>query len=96
MDVSALQAWIGRSEKAEDEVTLPSARRMAALLDVPSFERKRGDALPGGWYVLLFAPLNANQACRLMAIRPGAACCRRCRCRGACLPGAASNFAASS
>ncbi|MEI6303868.1 MAG: MaoC family dehydratase N-terminal domain-containing protein [Betaproteobacteria bacterium] len=56
MDVSALQAWIGRSEQAEDEVTLPAARRMAALLDLTSFECKRGDALPGDWYVLLFTP----------------------------------------
>lgn len=56
MDVSALQAWIGRSEQADDEVTLPAARRMAVLLDLSSFERKRGEALPTGWYVLLFAP----------------------------------------
>ena len=56
MDVSTLQAWIGRSEQAEDEVTLPSVRRMAALLDLPSIEHKRGDVLPGGWYVLLFSP----------------------------------------
>jgi 3-methylfumaryl-CoA hydratase len=55
MDLASLQAWIGRSESAEDEVTLPAARRMAALLDMPAFSRRRGDALPTGWYVLLFA-----------------------------------------
>lgn len=55
MDLASLQAWVGRSESAEDEVTLQAARRMAALLDMPAFARKRGDVLPGGWYVLLFA-----------------------------------------
>ena len=58
MDVSALQTWVGRSERAEDEVVLPLARRMAALLDMPSFAARRGAVLPSGWYVFLFGTVE--------------------------------------
>jgi len=60
MDLAALQAWVGREESAEDEVTRPAARRMAALLDMAAFAGRRGDALPTGWYVLLFAPTERH------------------------------------
>ena len=49
-----LQEWVGREEAAHDEVTLPAVRRLAALLDLAPDEYRRGQAIPGGWYVVLF------------------------------------------
>jgi 3-methylfumaryl-CoA hydratase len=51
-----LQEWIGREEKAHDEVTAPAVRRFAALLDLPPDAYRRGTAIPGPWYVVLFGP----------------------------------------
>jgi len=51
-----LNEWIGRQERAEDEVTASGARRLAALLDSQAAFR-RGDPLPGPWYVMLFNPV---------------------------------------
>ncbi|HZQ74631.1 MAG TPA: MaoC family dehydratase N-terminal domain-containing protein [Burkholderiales bacterium] len=50
-----LNEWIGRQERAEDEVALSAVRRLAALLDLPA-ELQRGDPLPRAWYVMLFGP----------------------------------------
>ena len=52
-----LQEWIGRQQEARDEITGSAAQRMAALLDLPFRQYERGDAVPTGWYVILFAPL---------------------------------------
>ena len=49
-----LEEWIGRREEARDELTLPAVRRLAALLDLPPDGYRRGQAIPGGWYVVLF------------------------------------------
>jgi 3-methylfumaryl-CoA hydratase len=49
-----LEEWIGRQEQAHDEVTLPAVRRLAALLDLPPDDYRRGQLIPGGWYVVLF------------------------------------------
>jgi len=49
-----LEEWIGRQEESHDEVTLPAVRRLAALLDLPPEDYRRGQAIPGGWYVILF------------------------------------------
>jgi 3-methylfumaryl-CoA hydratase len=49
-----LEEWIGRQEEAHDEVTLPAVRRLAALLDVDPDDYRRGQPIPGGWYVVLF------------------------------------------
>ena len=49
-----LEEWIGRQEEAHDEVTLPAVRRLAALLDLDPDDHRRGQAIPGGWYVVLF------------------------------------------
>ena len=57
-----LQKWIGRQEQADDEVALAGARRMAALLDQPAQEIKRGTAIPAHWYVMLFAPTAPQSA----------------------------------
>src|SRR5262245_64628405 len=49
-----LEEWIGREEKAYDEVTAPAVRRLAALLDLTPEDYRRGQPIPGGWYVVLF------------------------------------------
>jgi 3-methylfumaryl-CoA hydratase len=49
-----LEEWIGREERAQDEVTLPAVRRLAALLDLSPDDYRRGQPIPGGWYVVLF------------------------------------------
>ena len=51
-----LQEWIGRQQQASDEVSLAAIKRLAALLDVPLRPYRRGDAIPKGWYVVLFTP----------------------------------------
>jgi 3-methylfumaryl-CoA hydratase len=49
-----LQEWVGRQEQAHDELTLPAVRRLAALLDLTPDDYRRGQPIPGGWYVVLF------------------------------------------
>src|SRR5438445_12846260 len=51
-----LDEWIGRQQQASDEVSLAAIKRLAALLDVPLRPYRRGDAIPKGWYVVLFTP----------------------------------------
>ena len=51
-----LEEWIGREERAHDEVTAPAVRRFAALLDLSPDDYRRGTAIPGPWYVVLFGP----------------------------------------
>src|SRR5215218_4535867 len=50
-----LQAWVGRSRTTEDEVSLSSVRRAAAMLDLDPDAFRRGDALPPHWFSLFFA-----------------------------------------
>lgn len=54
--VSASQ-WVGREERARDEVTGQAARRLAATLDLPIDRFAHGAELPEGWHVILFPPL---------------------------------------
>jgi 3-methylfumaryl-CoA hydratase len=49
--------WIGRTERATDQMTRQAALRTAALLDLPSDDLTDGAALPQGWYALLFGAL---------------------------------------
>jgi hypothetical protein len=51
-----LAEWIGREERAHDEVTAPAVRRFAALLDLSPDDYRRGTTIPGPWYVVLFGP----------------------------------------
>src|SRR6266702_2258468 len=51
-----LQESIGRQQQSSDEVSPPAIRRLGALLDVPPRPYRRGDAIPKGWYVVLFTP----------------------------------------
>ena len=57
-----LEEWIGRQEEARDEVTAPAVRRLAALLDLPPDDWRRGRAMPGPWYVVLFGPETRQSA----------------------------------
>jgi 3-methylfumaryl-CoA hydratase len=58
VDMHALQDWVGRSEVAEDEASLPIARRLAALLDRDAMTLRRGEPLPEGWHAVFFGPLT--------------------------------------
>ena len=52
-----LQAWIGRTETLTDQMTRQTARRAAAMLDLPDAGLVDGAPVPQGWYALLFGPL---------------------------------------
>ena len=52
-----LSTWIGRTQTLTDEMTRQTARRAAALLDLPDTGFETGAAVPQGWYSLLFGPL---------------------------------------
>ena len=62
MESRVLEEWIGRQEEARDEVTAPAVRRLAALLDLPPDDWRRGRAMPGPWYVVLFGPETRQSA----------------------------------
>src|SRR4051812_3432087 len=49
-----LQAWIGRTETVTDTVTPQLAERLAATVESSRTGLRRGDALPQGWYSVLF------------------------------------------
>ncbi len=49
--------WVGREERAGDEVTGQAARRLAATLDMSTDRFGHGAELPEGWHVILFPPL---------------------------------------
>ena len=52
-----LAGWIGRTESLTDQMTRQTARRAAAMLDLPDADLVDGAAVPQGWYALLFGPL---------------------------------------
>jgi len=52
-----LAGWIGRTETLTDQMTRQTARRAAAMLDLPDADLVDGAAVPQGWYALLFGPL---------------------------------------
>jgi len=51
-----LEAWIGRSETADDEAARAPALALAATLDRDGSGLGRGDALPPLWHWLYFTP----------------------------------------
>jgi 3-methylfumaryl-CoA hydratase len=55
-----LQAWIGRREVIEDEISLTTAQRIAAMLDQDPTLITKDSALPRQWFGLFFAS-NARQ-----------------------------------
>jgi 3-methylfumaryl-CoA hydratase len=58
---AAFQTWIGKSVTIDDEIALPSVRRIAAMLDIDPSGFKAGDAIPPHWYSMFFTP-NARQS----------------------------------
>ena len=56
MSTGSLREWIGRQQRASDEVSLAAIKHLAALLDVPPRTYRRGDPVPRAWYVVLFTP----------------------------------------
>lgn len=56
MDVSEYQAWVGRTEEAQDIVTPHVVKGMHAILDHEA-EAKEGDALPPAWHWLFTNPV---------------------------------------
>jgi 3-methylfumaryl-CoA hydratase len=53
-DLEQLKQWIGKRESDIDTVTVPSVHRLAATLDRDDPMPELGDALPIGWYSILF------------------------------------------
>lgn len=53
--------WIGRTRRAEDEVTRPALRRIAALLDMADTDFPDGGPVPPHWYAMFF-PEIARQS----------------------------------
>ena len=49
-----LQSWIGRTETVTDTLTPQLAERLAATVESNRVGLRRGDALPQGWYSVLF------------------------------------------
>ena len=60
-NLEKLKQWIGRRESDLDYVTIPAVHRLAATLDRDDPMPKPGDALPVGWYSILF-PRVVRQA----------------------------------
>jgi 3-methylfumaryl-CoA hydratase len=53
---SAFDAWVGRSEAAEDVVTLRQVRQMAATLGTEAVRMAEGDPLPPLWHWMGWLP----------------------------------------
>jgi 3-methylfumaryl-CoA hydratase len=60
MDIVHLRKWIGREESAADEITSAPAALLAATLDRPDPEPRRGDVLPLLWHWLYFLPRHRH------------------------------------
>src|SRR5258707_1333 len=50
---ASLKDWLGRKRSEDDELSVGSVRRLAAMLDQDPTAYKRGVALPESWYALL-------------------------------------------
>jgi 3-methylfumaryl-CoA hydratase len=61
-DIAAeFAGWIGRAMTVQDEVTLPTVRRMAAMLDLDPGAFDHGSEIPPHWYSMFFT-LNARRS----------------------------------
>jgi 3-methylfumaryl-CoA hydratase len=56
-DAIALESWLGRTRRDEDEITLGAVQRLAATLDLDPTTFHRGSEIPESWYAILFAPV---------------------------------------
>src|SRR5271170_2039238 len=52
-----LGSWIGRTETVVDEITVPTVRRIDALLDHDPSTVRTGEVFPRGWQGMLCSPL---------------------------------------
>jgi 3-methylfumaryl-CoA hydratase len=53
---ASLKSWLGRSRKEDDELSVGSVRRLAAMLDQDPTPFKRGVEIAESWYAILFGP----------------------------------------
>jgi 3-methylfumaryl-CoA hydratase len=53
---ASLKDWLGRKRSEDDELSVGSVRRLAAMLDQDPGAYKRGVELPESWYAILFGP----------------------------------------
>jgi 3-methylfumaryl-CoA hydratase len=60
MDIVHLREWIGREEISADEITWAPAALLAATLDRPDPEPRKGDVLPPLWHWLYFLPRHRH------------------------------------
>jgi 3-methylfumaryl-CoA hydratase len=60
--MDSYRSWIGRKVVAREELAPTLVRRLAATLGVDLAELRRGDFLPSGWHVVLFATETASGA----------------------------------
>ena len=53
---ASLKDWLGRKRSEDDELSVGSVRRLAAMLDQDPAAYRRGVELPESWYAILFGP----------------------------------------
>ncbi len=53
---ASLKDWLGRKRSEDDELSVGSVRRLAAMLDQDPKPYNRGVELPESWYAVLFGP----------------------------------------
>ena len=58
MDIAYLQEWVGRTEQAQDQITLTPMAALAATLDRDDPAPAVGDELPPLWHWLYFLPVH--------------------------------------
>jgi 3-methylfumaryl-CoA hydratase len=56
-DAASINAWLGRTHRDEDEITLGAVERLAATLDQDPAAFRRGSEMPESWYAILFGPI---------------------------------------
>jgi 3-methylfumaryl-CoA hydratase len=59
---ASIKDWLGRTRTEDDELSLGSVRRLAAMLDQEPGVYRRGSDVPERWYVLLFGPTARQSA----------------------------------
>ena len=96
-DLERLAGWIGRAEARDDTLGAAPIVALSALLDRDDPPPRAGDATPAARpLALLPADASAVRSWGPTATARAASSCRRCRCRGACGPEAASSSCARS
>jgi 3-methylfumaryl-CoA hydratase len=60
VDVEHLRSWIGRTETADDTVTLAPLRALTGTLDRDDAPQREGDPVPPCWHWLYFLPIHRH------------------------------------